>query len=281
MVARVAGTNGAIQQAAAKSTRRKERASLNGYEAVLRALHYDKTQIPGDFRDAIAALEIAVQADPSFTPALAWLATLHLDSEVFGFDSIKDAKQRGIEYAERAVASDPNSQDAHFAMAWACLQRQDPRGATSSAWKMVELNPGDAYFVGSGGWFLALAGDRAKGMEIIERSRALNPNYPTWFHLIACLDLFDRGDFDAAIQEASSIGNSGLFWVPLLKAAALGQLSRIDEANMMLSRLLELNPAFASRPEYYVGCIVLPDGLRSRILAGLEAAGLSKTATTG
>lgn len=280
VVAQVAAFNGAIHQAMAKSTRRKEAASLSGYEAVLRAIHYDKTHHPEHFRDALNALENAVQSEPDFAPAMAWLATLYLDSAALGCDAIENATETGIEYAERAVAIDPNSQDAHFAMAWACLQQGDRRGATSSAWKMVELNPGDAFFVGSGGWFLALSGDRAKGMEIIEQSRELNPRCPTWFHFIPCLDYFDRGDYESAFHEAGLMGVPDLFWEPLIKASALAHLDRIEEAAQQLHRLLGMNRAFAARPDFYVRCLVLPEELRRRILLGLEIAGLGKATAT-
>lgn len=280
ITAQVAGTYGAIGHATAKSTGRKEHASLSGYEAVLRALHYDKTMASDDYADALGALRYAVKADPSYVSAWARLAILELDGIGFGFDLDEDGLQRGYGYAERAVAMNPNNQDAQFAMAWASLLRSDVEGTVRSAWRMIELNPGDASLVGTGGWFLALAGDRTKGTEIIERSRRLNPNCPSWFHLIPFLEHFDQGDYDDALREANQIGLPDFFWGPLLKAAALGHLGRFDEAANSLQRLIKLQPDFEERAEFYVGCLVLPEQLRKRILDGLEAAGM-RTAIVG
>ncbi len=271
---RIAGAYGAIGHVTARSTRRIEHASLSGYEAVLRALHYDKTMASDDYADALGALRSAVKSDPSYVSAWARLAILELDSVGFGFDFGGDVTRVGFEHAERAVAMDPNSQDAQFAMAWASLLRSDPEGTKRSAWKMIELNPGDASLVGTGGWFLALAGELTKGMEIIERSRSLNPSCPSWFHLIPFLEHFDQGDYDEALREANQIGLPDFFWDPLLKAATLGHLGQSDEAANALQRLITLRPDFEERAEYYVGCLVLPEQLRTRILDGLHAAGL-------
>ena len=275
ITAQVAGTYGAIGHATAKSTGRKEHASLSGYEAVLRALHFDKTMASDDYADALGALRSAVKSDPSYVSAWARLAILELDSVAFGFDLGGDRLQRGFGYAERAVAMNPNSQDAQFAMAWASLLRSDVEGTARSAWRMIELNPGDASLVGTGGWFLALAGERTRGMEIIERSRSLNPNCPSWFHLISFLEHLDQGDYHEALREANQIGLPDFFWDPLLKAATLGHLGRTGEAANSLRRLITLQPDFERRAEFYVGCLVLPEHLRKRILAGLSAAGLN------
>lgn len=274
ILARTAGAFGVIHQEMAKATRRKENASLSGYEAVLRALAYARSTMTDEITSVIDALECAVDADARFAPAWAYLGICYLDSVAFGLDVSDNAMTRGIECAERALALNPNSQDAHFAMAWACLLRGDSPGVVRSARRMVELNPGDAFMLGTGGWFLALAGQRKDGMEIIERSRRLNPNNPGWFHFVAYLDYFDKGEYEAALLEARSLRAPGLFWDPLLQVAALGQLGRAEEASDSLAALLRLRPDIAEQSAFYVGCLVRSDELKHRIIEGLHAAGL-------
>jgi tetratricopeptide (TPR) repeat protein len=237
-------------------------------------LHFDKTMALDDYVDALGALRSAVKSDPGYVSAWARLAILELDNVAFGFDLDENGLQRGFSYAERAVAMEPNNQDAHFAMAWASVLRTDVEGTVRSAWKMIELNPGDASLVGTGGWFLALAGERVKGMEIIEHSRSLNPNCPSWFHLIPFLEHFEQGDYDEALREANQIGLPDFFWDPLLKAATMAQLGRLEEASRSYQQLLTLRPDFEERAEYYVGIFILSKSLRQRVLAGLQAAGL-------
>jgi adenylate cyclase len=278
VLARVAGRYGAIHEALAPATRRVDHASLTGYEAVLRSLYYDKTMNPADYADAFAALQSVVVAELNSAIVLARLAILYLDSYAFGLDAVQDAITEGVNYAERAVGLDRNSQDAQYAMAWACFVRRDHRGTVKAARRLVELNPGEAYLAGTGGWFLAMAGEYQEGLAIIERSHRLNPRCPTWFHLIPFLAHFEAREYEAALSEAKLLNIPELFWDPLLKAATLGQLGRIEEAQQFLKRLLTLRPDFAERPADYVGIFIMSDVLRQRILEGLGATGLDQVA---
>jgi adenylate cyclase len=139
---------------------------------------------------------------------------------------------------------------------------------------MVEINPGEAYLVGTGGWFLAMAGQREEGIAIIQRSQRLNPRCPTWFHFVPFLEHFENGEYEAALSEAKLLGIPDLFWDPLIKAATLGQLGRVDDARLFMDRLLSLRPDFAERPSDYVGIFITSDQVRDRLLEGLALAGL-------
>jgi adenylate cyclase len=230
---------------------------------------------PKDYADALAALESAVIKEPNSAIVLARLAILYLDSYAFGLDAVPDGVTKGVKYAERAVALDRNSQDALYAMAWACLVKRDRHGIVKAARRLVQLTPGEAYLVGTGGWFLAMAGEYQEGLAIIERSQRLNPRCPTWFHLVPFLMHYEREEYEAALSEANLLGIADLFWDPLIKAATLGKLGRQEEARQSLERLLMLRPDFAQRPAQYIGIFVISDPLRQQLLDGLNAAGLN------
>ena len=278
MLARVAGRYGAIHEARGPATRRVDHASLTGYEAVLRSLYYDKTLDPADYADALAALEASAKSEPDSAIILARLAILYLDSYAFGLDAVEDALAKGVQHAERAIALDRNSQDALYALSWASLLQRDRGGVVKAARRLIELTPGEAYLVGTGGWFLAMAGERQEGMSIIQRSQSLNPRCPTWFHFVPFLEHFENGEYEAALSEAKLLGVPELFWDPLTKAATLGQLGRMDEAREFLNRLLALRPDFPERAADYVGIFVTSNSLRDQLLDGLKAAGLKLVA---
>ena len=185
-----------------------------------------------------------------------------------------DALAKGVQHADRAITLDRDSQDALYAMSWACLLQRDRGGVVKAARKLIELTPGEAYLVGTGGWFLAMAGERQEGMSIIQRSQSLNPRCPTWFHFVPFLEHYENGEYEAALSEAKLLGIPELFWDPLIKAATLGQLGRMDEAREFLNRLLALRPDFSKRAADYVGIFVTSDTLRDRLLEGMEMAGL-------
>jgi adenylate cyclase len=65
-----------------------------------------------------------------------------------------------------------------------------------------------------------------------------------------------------------------LFWDPLLRAAALGELGRTREAEAALAELLALRPDFPSKAAWLIGCYVKFEYLSDAILDGLQKAGL-------
>ncbi len=279
VLARIAGRYGAIHESTSRASRRVTHASLSGYEAVLRSLYYDKTMAPSDFTDALTALESAVVAEPNSPIVAARLAILYLDSHAFGLDVVQEGFSKGVRLAERAVALDPNSQDALYAFAWASLLRRDRDGTRDAARKLVDLTPGEAYLVGTGGWFLAMAGQLEEGQAIIEKSQRLNPRCPNWFHLIPFLMHFEKGEYEPALSEANALGIPDLFWDPLIKAATLGHLGRVEQARKSIDALITLRPDFVENASHYIGMFILSDSIRERLHDGLRAAGLDATQT--
>lgn len=274
--ARACGTYGAIRTIKADSSRRKDQANLTAYEAVLKSLYYDKTMEGKDYEDAYTALTSAVEQFPDYANARARLGILQLDGFGFGFDPGGRGLIDGTANAERAVALDPKSQDAQMAISWASLLGKDIERAAKSARRIVELNPGDASMVAIGGWFLGLTGDRKRAMEIIEHSKILNPNCPSWLQLIPFLEAFENQQFESALELAHQIAMPEFFWDPMLKAATLAKLNRIDMAKPMLQKTTELRPDFADKALFYVSCLVVSDQLRNDLMEGLNRAGLHR-----
>ena len=60
-----------------------------------------------------------------------------------------------------------------------------------------------------------------------------------------------------------------------MRAAALGQLGRQDEANNAASQLLEMVPDFAPRSRAMISRYVKVDSLVDKVIEGLRKAGLA------
>ena len=69
----------------------------------------------------------------------------------------------------------------------------------------------------------------------------------------------------------------GWFWDPLLRAAILGQMGRIKQAQTAYNELLTINPDFETNAVYYVHALLMDDTLIERLFEGLCMAGLSKS----
>ena len=65
-----------------------------------------------------------------------------------------------------------------------------------------------------------------------------------------------------------------MFWDPLMRAAALGQMEKKDEARKAVAKLLELVPDFNSVGRTLIGRYVKVDDLIDKLVEGLQKAGL-------
>ena len=102
----------------------------------------------------------------------------------------------------------------------------------------------------------------------------LNPNCPGYFYFARCCNGYRQGRYAEVLEAAARVNMPNYFHTHAMRAAALGQLGRREEARKALQDLLALRPDFAAaaRQEYakwYDSELIeqLIDGLRK---AGLE-----------
>ena len=74
--------------------------------------------------------------------------------------------------------------------------------------------------------------------------------------------------------EALKFNYPDLFWDPLLRAAALGQMGRAGEAKAAVDELLKLVPDFAVWAHQMISYYVKVDDLVDAVIEGLQKAGL-------
>jgi adenylate cyclase len=122
--------------------------------------------------------------------------------------------------------------------------------------KAMALNPNSPFYIGYLGWLLALYGEWDRGLAILVKGMELNPHYPGWFRMAPYLYFYHQGRYMEALQEAQQFQMPQLFWDPLLRVAALGQLGREREAAQALAELLRLKPDFSTNGPFLIGCYV-------------------------
>jgi predicted RNA polymerase sigma factor len=80
----------------------------------------------------------------------------------------------------------------------------------------------------------------------------LNPNCPGYFYFAGACNAYRQGRYEEVLEAAARINMPNYYQVPALRAAALGQLGRLEEAHKAVQDLLALRPDFATdaRREY-------------------------------
>jgi adenylate cyclase len=93
--------------------------------------------------------------------------------------------------------------------------------------------------------------------------------------LVPYMNYYRQGEYDNAFAEALKFNHPGLFWDPIMRAAALGQLGRQEEAKTAIEELLTLEPDFRGQGRQLISRYVKVDNLIDIIIKGLQKAGLA------
>jgi len=146
-------------------------------------------------RKAAEYFQQAIDADPDFASAYNGLANAHLS---LLWPSGQDA---GIatEAAERAVALDPNSSDAHLTLGTMREMAWDWAGAEQEYRRAIAVSPRSADAHGNLGSVLDLTGRLDEGWKEQQIAFELDPNNADLFNFTLSSGLEMRGEYDRAI----------------------------------------------------------------------------------
>jgi len=192
-----------------------------------------------------ACLERAVNSDPGYADAWAYLSWIYVDEYRFNYNPRPNPLVRTLEAAHRAVDSDPTHQGAHLALAQSYFFRHELDGFFAETERAIALNPNDAATLATLGEFLDWVGD-PRGILLVRKAVKLDPFHPTWFNFPIARYHFDKGEYEEALAAARKINNPGSFWPQIYLAAIYGELGRQSEARAALEELLRLYPGFTT-----------------------------------
>jgi adenylate cyclase len=278
VIGTIADQYGLITRRLSRESRKKAPADLKAYDAILRFYHYETQLTPQAFNKALAALERAIDIDPEYGLAWAMLGHLHADNHALGFCEIEAPLEKALTFAQRGVALEPDNQFVRDALTLVYFHRGDKGHFLRHVAQTIALNPNSPYAVGVAGWHMALFGEWERGLTLLKKGMKLNPYYPSWFHLAPYMDYYCRGEYENAFAEALKFNYPGMFWDPLMRTAALGQMGREREAKTAVGELLELVPDFAAQGRRLICGYVKVDDLVDMIIEGLRKAGLADIA---
>lgn len=272
VVESVAGVYGGAIANVVRQESRSRPNSLSAYEAVLHQHEHNQTVSPETYARARAALENAVELDPDYPDAWASLGELKTDAYALGYSDALATVEEAVHCARTALELDPNCRQAQFVLGLASLVLRDPPSVERAAEALL-APPTSPSTTAWAGWLLALVGQWERGLGLLMPRLELHSGYPAWLHHAPFLDHYRRGRYEAALQSARRFDQPRLFWDPLDRAAALGQLGRVDEALAAIDQLLSLQPKFAADPRRFLRCFIFQEELVEHVLQGLHKAG--------
>ena len=234
-----------LRQAEIERAKRKRPDSLDAYDLYLRALPYAMVGMPGDADKALPLLRQSLELDPGFVAAHAAAAWCHAQRYLRGGLNPAD-KAAALAHARSALEA--RADDAGtLATAGSVigLVDHDYDTAMNAIDRGLAMTPSSVLALSLGSVILGHAGRTAEAIDYAERAlrwcpldRTVNLPY-VGLGIAYCA----AGDWEASCGKAEQANPR--FSLPyFLRAAALSQLGRIDEAKVPARRGLELEPGF-------------------------------------
>ena len=236
------------------------------------------THFPDDWKQAYQELEKALARHPENALLNALLANVHYGNAMHEMDLDPESVTKMQSLANKAIALDPALQVAQYnkVVINAFFDKVD--ACVSAARKTVSMNPNHARILAGSAVAVISVGAYEMGKELIERAKLLNPQYPGWYFFVDFVINSQQERFDAAWENAQLIRTPGILWQPLIRAAALGQLGRGEEARPFLEELLQIKPKFLQRPREYIRPLFVTDEHVEMVWNGLLRAGIEPDA---
>lgn len=212
IAATLAGSEGAMAQAERKLIRRKPPSVLMAYDHYLLGVEAKHGGASGGVtkegldeaeRRFLKALEIDPQLARAYV-GLSYVYEYRLDLSI-GVPAENGA--RLVEFANKAVALDPNDAEAQMVLGHAFSYQGLADQALQQFARAEALAPSNADVLILIAWYLPQLDQSQRAVALVERALRLNPNYPAWYNQGLRYVYFFGGAFDKAVKFVKLVPN--------------------------------------------------------------------------
>jgi len=242
--------------------------NLDAWELYQRALWHMWTFEEENIRTALELFKQSSAADPKFAPAYAYYAYCCYQFVILGIAEDPDALlQEGMAAAKKALQCDDRDAISYFAIGRIHMMLGDHDASIAALRKSIELNPCFAQAYHGLGFALSLAGELEESKLTTKQAVTMSPRDPMmWaFTVVHALTYILSQEYETALEWANrtlQIPNATGYWSHAVKASALANLGRIDEAKQSLAL------ALAAKPDLSIGFLEI--NLPTKHAGGLD-----------
>jgi TolB-like protein len=246
----------------------------NLQDTIQRHRYLARTLTERVYRVTRADLELGI-THAAFHPMI-WAALAHtiFYGNVLGFDDEKDWMTTVYRHAQRSFELDHRCALGHVVMALNGLYQRELDDVIEICKRIEQDNPHAPSTRLSAGFFRALAGDWDNGISMLNSALSILLHPPGWAYRATFLNHYRRKNYTAALHEIDNYHAPENFTPSLLRAAALAQLGRIEEASMSAAEVRRICPRFTEISPRYFRYLSAFDDISDHVMMGLHKAGL-------
>jgi adenylate cyclase len=178
---------------------------LAAHDLLLRGKDHHHRFTPEDCEKCIDLFERAIEQDPDYAVAYAWLGCGLGQAMVFELDDIPSLVDRSQSAVEKGLSLDENDSECHRILAQVNLERRNLKRALQHQERALFLNPNDDRIINAMGEVLVFDGRPEEAEQWVRKSMRLNPYHPIRYltHLVRAL--FHQGRFKEALEVLDQI----------------------------------------------------------------------------
>ena len=203
-------------------------------------------QLPEGNLEARSLLERAIEIDPEFAEAHAWLA-LCLFYEWLSLGNYRDSadpRDRILAIARRAVSLDSGNADAHLVSGYILFFKGNPDTGREKIEMALRLRPNHADGLALKADIDVLDGKPEDAVVAIRKAFELNPYPPIFYFWFRALAYYAAGQYQAAVDTLDDkiVRGTGS---QVTLASSLARLGRIEEARAIAADYSAAMPQFS------------------------------------
>ena len=239
VAATIADEWGVLARANIQSTHGKPTDSLEAYECTLLAVAHYEAITPATHLRARECLERAIELDPNYASAWAWLAMIYDDEHLYAFNLRPNPQDRAMDAARRAAELNTEDGWARTVLAWVHFHRHELGAFRAEADRALRLQPNNASTLSIIGLLLVNMGEIDRGVALLDKATKLNPYHPDWYYFPISHAYYHKGQYEESLAAALKIRMTNYYWTHVLLARAYGQLGRKTEGQTAVDNLLK------------------------------------------
>jgi serine/threonine protein kinase/Tfp pilus assembly protein PilF len=205
IVSTVAGGHGVLVRSMATVTRGKPLEEASASQLVSRWFTYVLQLKAEEHARLREAFERVLDREPNHADAWACLSNLYCWEYVHRLNPLEKPMERALQAAWRAVTIDPACQLGWQQLAEAHFFARDYTAFRDAAERAMALNPRNSHTRAYLGLLIAFSGEWDRGLALVQRAMALNPQLPDWCYLPFFYNHYRKGEYETALQVVKRI----------------------------------------------------------------------------